>query len=293
MFFVEAHYHRNPKRAAEQVRYIAHREEGLPDGHRRELFGIGARYRACRGDEAGIQKLLRQDARGLKRPVYFRFILTVDNRTAERFARLDGRLAERVIRDAVQKTFRGAARGVQGVFAIHQHGGAGRASHPHVHALLSPRLESGSPTHLSPKRIQHVRGRWEGEVLRALERQDRRIERAREPREVPTPAPTIPPRILTAERIRASLPSRYRPRRFGPFARAFLVGGELLRMLRRVPRFGRGRAKALARIDEFSRNPERAARRATFRLMTQLMPAPMREALWLMRGVQTFGLRQR
>jgi hypothetical protein len=37
-----------------------------------------------------------QDARGLRNPVYFRFILTVDNRTAERFARLDGRLAERV-----------------------------------------------------------------------------------------------------------------------------------------------------------------------------------------------------
>ena len=57
------------------------------------------------------------------RPAYFRFILTVYNRAAERFARLDGTATERAIRDAVQKTFRGAARDVQGVFAIHQHGG--------------------------------------------------------------------------------------------------------------------------------------------------------------------------
>src|SRR5688572_28714675 len=123
MFFVEARYHRNPKKALEQIKYIAHREEGLPDGHRRELYGIGARYRACRGDEEKVRRLLRNDARGLKRPVYFRFILTVDSKAAERLARLDGQLAERVLRDSVQKTFRGAARGVQGVFAVHQHGG--------------------------------------------------------------------------------------------------------------------------------------------------------------------------
>ena len=111
MFFVEARYHHNPKRAADQVRYIAHREEGLRDGQRRELYGIGPRYRAFRGDERAIRKALVEDARGLRNPVYFRFILTVDNRTAERFARLDGRLAERVLRDSVDKTFRGAAAG--------------------------------------------------------------------------------------------------------------------------------------------------------------------------------------
>lgn len=139
MFFVEARYHHSPKRAADQVRYIAHREEGLRDGQRRDLYGIGPRYRALRGDERAIRRTLVEDARGLRNPVYFRFILTVDNRTSERFARLDGRLAERVIRDSVDRTFRGAARGVQGVFAIHQHGGEGRPAHPHVHALLSPR----------------------------------------------------------------------------------------------------------------------------------------------------------
>jgi len=190
VFFVEARYHHNPKRAADQVRYIAHREEGLRDGQRRELYGIGPRYRAFRGDERAIRNALVEDARGLRNLVYFRFILTVDNRTAERFARLDGRLAERVLLGSVDKTFRGAACGVQGVFAIHQHGGEDRAAHPHVHALLSPRFQDKSPTHLSPRAIQAVRERWEREVLRGLERQERRIEHARNER---TPVEALTP----------------------------------------------------------------------------------------------------
>jgi hypothetical protein len=48
------------------VRYIAHREEGLTDGRRRELFGIAERYRALRGDEPAIRGALRDDARGLR-----------------------------------------------------------------------------------------------------------------------------------------------------------------------------------------------------------------------------------
>ena len=44
MFFVEARYHRDPGRAGAQVRYIAHREEGLTNGHRRELYGFGERF---------------------------------------------------------------------------------------------------------------------------------------------------------------------------------------------------------------------------------------------------------
>lgn len=42
-----------------------------------------------------IRKALMGDGRGLRNPVCFRFIQTVDNRTAERFARMDGRLAGR------------------------------------------------------------------------------------------------------------------------------------------------------------------------------------------------------
>jgi hypothetical protein len=47
MFFVEARYHRDPSRAAAQVRYIAHREEGLTGGQQRELYGIGVRRTRC------------------------------------------------------------------------------------------------------------------------------------------------------------------------------------------------------------------------------------------------------
>jgi hypothetical protein len=103
VFFVEARYHRDPSRAGAQVRYIAHREEGLTDGRQRELYGIGDRCRAMRGDEGAIRKALREDAHGLRNPVYFRFMLTVDNAAAERFRRLDGTFCERVLRDAVAR----------------------------------------------------------------------------------------------------------------------------------------------------------------------------------------------
>ena len=98
MFFVEARYHRNPDKVPQQTRYISHREERLQDGERRELFGIGDRYTALRGDEKAIERAFAEDARGLRRPAYVRSILTVDNRTADRFARLDGMATERAIR---------------------------------------------------------------------------------------------------------------------------------------------------------------------------------------------------
>ena len=81
MFFVEAHYHRDAAKVPQQIRYISHREERLPSGERRELFGIGDRYKALRGDEKAIERAFAEDSKGLRRPVYFRFILTVDNRT--------------------------------------------------------------------------------------------------------------------------------------------------------------------------------------------------------------------
>ena len=291
MFFVEARYHHNPKRAADQVRYIAHREEGLRDGQRRELYGIGPRYRAFRGDERAIRKALVEDARGLRNPVYFRFILTVDNRTAERFARLDGRLAERVLRDSVDKTFRGAARGVQGVFAIHQHGGEGRAAHPHVHALLSPRFQDKSPTHLAPRVIQAVRERWESEVLRGLERQERRLEHARNER---TPLQALTPhrwpdRVPQLERV----PARARRRPLGPIGLFFLSTNKTRRLARMGGRWLDSLVRPGLRMNALSRNPERVARRMTFRLATALAPRPIREALWALRGLRGLGLRQR
>ena len=292
MFFVEAKYHHNPKRAADQVRYIAHREEGLPNGERRELYGIGPRYRAFRGDEKAMRKALVEDARGLRNPVYFRFILTVDTHTAERFARLDGRLTERVLADAVGKTFRGAARGVQGVFAIHQHGGEDRPAHPHVHALLSPRFEDKSPTHLSPRAIQAVRGRWEREVLRGLERQERRIEHGRNER---TPVQVLTPH-RSQEPVRqlplAEPKARPRPP-LGPVGVFFLRTKKARRLAGMGGRWLDRLSRGGLRLNAFTRNPERAARRATFRLATGLVPKPIREALWMLRGARSLGLRLR
>ena len=54
MFFVEARYHRDASRVGAQVRYISHREEGLTNGRRRDIYGIGDRYRAMRGDERAV-----------------------------------------------------------------------------------------------------------------------------------------------------------------------------------------------------------------------------------------------
>ncbi len=288
MFFVEARYHRDPSRAGAQVRYIAHREEGLTNGHRRELYGIGERFRGMRGDEPAIRKALREDARGLRNPVYFRFILTVDNPSAERFRKLDGYLCERVLRDAVEKTFRGAARGVQGVFAVHQHGGQGRAAHPHVHALLSPRFENRMAVHLSPVRIQRIRERWEKEVLVGLERQEHRLER---PRRALARQPLPRRRERDDERPYALLPFRKAPRRGGQL--------ELFTPTRRLP----SRAQAnpwVARWLRFGRrgirwpqDPERVVRRAVFRLAKIAMPKPIREVLWPLRGGRGSGDRCR
>jgi len=288
VFFVEARYHRNPEGVPQQIRYISHREERLPSGERRELFGVGDRYKALRGDEKAIERTFAEDSKGLRRPAYFRFILTVDNRTAERFARLDGVATERVIRDAVQKTFRSAARDVQGVFAIHQHGGHDRPSHPHVHALLSPRLQNGAPIHFSPRAIERVKERWEIEVLRALQSQERRFVR-REPQRELTP--------LTPLRVRA--PKARQPvLRFDRGLRTRWLGLNTLVFLRSRPsrRIGKlaGRTvdaalRLLDRAMEMNRDPERAARRFAVRLLSRAMPGPMRNALWLARGAASFG----
>src|SRR5437899_9598732 len=138
--------------------------------------------------------------------------MTVDDPTAARFKRFDGLLSERILRDAVERTFRGAARGVQGVFAVHQHGGQDRPAHPHVHALLSPRFENRMAVHISPVRLQRIKERWEREVLYGLERHERRLIRARE---ILTDTPTPRPRDREARSPLPLFPTRTKPRRNG------------------------------------------------------------------------------
>jgi hypothetical protein len=292
VFFVEARYHRNPEKVPQQIRYISHREERLPSGERRELFGIGDRYRALRGDEKAIEKAFAQDSKGLRRPVYFRFILTVDNPTAERFARLDGVATEKAIRDAIQKTFRGAVRDVQGVFAIHQHGGRNRPSHPHVHALLSPRLQNGAPIHLSPRAIERVKERWEVEVLRALQSQERRFVRREPVRELAPLTPLRQREPRTRQPLLRFDPSR-RTRRLGVNTLVFLRASPSRQLGKLAGRTVDAALRFLGRAIEMNRNPERAARRFSMGLLSRAMPGPMRNALWLVRGVAGIGMRQR
>jgi hypothetical protein len=281
MFFVEAQYHRSPQRVPGQIHYISHREERLPDGRRRQLFGIGDRYKALRGDEKAIERAFAEDARGLRRPAYFRFILTVDNRTAERFARVDGIATERAIRDAIQKTFRGAARDVQGVFAIHQHGGKDRPAHPHVHALLSPRLQYGAPIHFSPRAIERVKERWHVEVLRALQSQERRL------------VARVPQREFQSKQIALPFARWSRPRRLGLQTLAFLRARPSRQVAKLVGPATDATLRLLDRLMEVNRNPERVARRAALRLLARAMPAPLRDVVWLTRRVASIGTRQR
>ena len=65
MFFVEAHYHHSPRRAADQVRYIAHREEfGYDDAVVKRLEDYVQRNLATlrRAIKAGVPIAMGSDA---------------------------------------------------------------------------------------------------------------------------------------------------------------------------------------------------------------------------------------
>lgn len=179
MFFVHVRYHGPNSGVQAGVRYISHREEGLPEGKTRTLYGIGDRYKALQGDERAIARQLREDGVGLKDPRYFRIKLTVDDVAAEKLARLSARGREWVIRDAVERTLRGTLRLAQGVFVVHEHGGVKRPfGHPHAHLHLSPMMANGQAfRRIPPRRLQAFKERWEREVTalatRMLEREGR------------------------------------------------------------------------------------------------------------------------
>jgi hypothetical protein len=214
--------------------------------------------------------------------------LTVDNATAARFTRLDGRLSARVLRDAIDKTFRGCLRGAQGVFAVHEHGGMNRPAHPHVHALLGPRFENGMAVHIAPVRIQRVKERWEHEVLASLQRQERRLDRMR----YGTARALEPPARTREERVPLDLLQHRSPPRRGDQLDLFACTKKAVALARSSDlatqwlRFGR-------RGTRWERDPEAAARRAVFRLASKAMPQPIRDALRLLRGLREIGERQR
>jgi len=199
---------------------------------------------------------------------------------------------KRAIRDAIQKTFRGAARDVQGVFAIHQHGGHDRPSHPHVHALLSPRLQNGALIHFSPRGIERVKQRWEIEVLRALQSQERRFVR-REPQRELTPLTPMRVREPRGRQPMRRVEHGHGSRRLGVNTLALLRARPSRRITKLAGRTVDVALRFLDRAMQVNRNPERAARQFSLRLLSRAMPGPMRNALWLVRGIASTGMRQR
>src|SRR6202795_761492 len=116
MHVVRGFYHRSPARAGRYVTYISHREEGL--GERREIYGIGERYKDVARmipdppeRERAYQRLIQEDAQRVRRPVFHQHVFTVDGRAAARLGSLPREEAERELRDAFAKALRGTATG--------------------------------------------------------------------------------------------------------------------------------------------------------------------------------------
>jgi hypothetical protein len=197
MHVVRGFYHRSPARAGRYVQYISHREEGLPRGERREIYGIGERYKEVArmvpdplDRERAYKRLIEEDAQRLRRPVFHQRVFTVDNRAAAQLASLARAEAERELRDAFAKALRGTAVGrqVQGVYAIHWHGGEGRPAHPHIHALLSPLRRDSHGLYLAKSDLLALQGAWIREV-------ERKLSRGLTPLRAHTPGRAGPPRL--------------------------------------------------------------------------------------------------
>jgi hypothetical protein len=142
--------------------------------------------------------------------------------------------------------------------------------------------------HISPVRIQRIKERWEREVLAGLQRQERRLDRARN---VLARVPVLPPLQRDEQRLQQVLPFRMAAR---PSSQL-----ELFATARRSVRLAQGNfwVRRWLRFDRrnarWERDPERAARRAVFRLATSAMPKQMRDAILLLRGLRGLALRQR
>jgi hypothetical protein len=275
MHFVHVSYFKGSGRVARTVQYLSHREEQLPGGAKRELFGIGERYRALRGDERAIVQLLRQDGAHLKQPRYYRWRLTVPDAIAQRLAHHGVRGAEQALRDAVERTFRGAFRQAQGVFVVHHHGaGARRFGNPHVHALLSPVTALGTTYWVNKARLDQVKARWEREVLASLARLEHGLTPERQ-------MGTSPPRSPGESLQRHGEPP--------PEMRDAGKPRRIARHAHPLPNPARTLLQMARDADQPGRSGERRARRITFRLLTPALPRELRTAAVLVRTAIRIG----
>ena len=260
-YFVQFSYTPPDRKGLQKgIAYISHREERLAGGRTRNLYGIGERYKRLRGDESAIVRQLWDDQRGLRSPVFYRAKLTVDDLAARRLLTVPEHYRERVLRDAVDRTFRSALRHAQGVYVVHLHGGATRPyGHPHVHVRLGPALANGRRFYLRPARLEVFKRTWEREVHRALERALQRL----------SPARPVDDRTNTGLSARVPRRGRRRSRGLG-----------LLRPL--LSTYAPSVAEVLAlaeRTGAAARAPRRAVQSAGFRLATQALPLPLRAGL--------------
>src|SRR5260370_38869110 len=94
MHGIRGHYHRDAARAGRYIHYISHREERLPRGERREIHGIGERYKETARmvpdaleRERAYQRLIQEDAREARRPAFHQPGFTGDAKPAPGLAR--------------------------------------------------------------------------------------------------------------------------------------------------------------------------------------------------------------
>jgi len=140
--------------------------------------------------------------------------------------------------------------------------------------------------HISPARIQRVKERWERKVLAGLQRQERRLQLVRQ---LVRPLPARP--HDRDDRLPLELlPHRPAVRRTGQLE-LFAPAKKAVRLMRASAWTSRWLRRGW-RGRPWARDPERAARRATFRLASRVMPGSIREVLRLLRA-RVVGLRQR
>lgn len=284
MAIVRVYFHRNPRRLARHVRYIAER----PGSH--GLRGLGPAFRTLNGDVAAVTRLLREHAaqvrtragNRIREGPFMRLLFTLPDGLAGRVMAADGYLSkgsQLVLHDAVEAAFRSVGRHLQGVYAVHFHSTTRRA-HPHVHVDLSPLDIHGRSVFLTGRQRDAFRAAWVREVERALERAERRAAglprvRADAAHDRSTPGrrlsgATSPsaPRQGNASRSGSRRPPR--PGRYLTLVASFLLGGSGLPILDLFTRALLARAQARLRLPL----PNRAAR-AGFGLS---VPLPARVA---------------
>ena len=261
--YVNVNFYKDPAKVTTGIRYISHREEQLPEGTTRPLYGLGPRYRQLQGDEAALIRRLREDAAGLKEPHFFRIKLTVDDALAARIMSLPAKHREWAVRDAVEHTFRGALRDAQGVFVVHYHGGANRPfGHPHAHVTLSPRLQDGAAFSYIPRpMLARFKDRWAQEITRAVGRHERRI--------------LVAPVRLT------------RGHRRLPRYRIPTLGETLVRevVVRGLGRPGLALLRFHGELDRLSRRRMDVVERLGLAVFNAVVPAPLRTALRIARAL--------